>query len=92
MIKLLQRINVLIIIINGLVFFMPKKPVPGMHTNAAGGLALFALAVVVIMLLHLILFIVASAYGKTLLLKILTGIIIPVSLLFWYVIGTTIRI
>ncbi len=92
MTKLLQLINIVLIVINGLVFFMPKKPVSGMHTNAAGGLMLFALALIVILLLHLILFIVAYLYGKTLLLKILTGIMIPLSLLFWYVIGPTVRI
>ncbi len=92
MIKILQLINVLLIIINGLVFFMPKKPISGMHTNAAGGMMLIALVIIVVSVLHLILFIVASVYGKTLLLKILTGVMIPVSFLFWYVIGSTIRI
>ena len=92
MIKLLQLINVLIIVINGLVLFMPKKPISGMHSNAAGGLMLIALAVIVVLVIHLILFIVASVYGKTLLLKILTGVMIPVSLLFWYVIGPTMRV
>ncbi len=92
MIKILQLINVLLIIINGLVFFMPKKPISGMHTNAAGGMMLIALVIIVVSVLHLILFIVASVYGKTLLLKILTGVMIPVSFLFWYVIGPTIRI
>lgn len=82
--KVLGVINIIIAILNGIIIFMPKKPVSGIHSNAAGGLIIFGLGMLIVLVLHVILLSVGLYYQKTTLLRVITFIIIPISVLFWY--------
>jgi hypothetical protein len=83
-IKIFGVVNTIIAVLNCFVLFMPKKPVSGMHSNAAGGLMLFALILMVVIFTHIILLSIALIKNKKTLLRIMTLLMLPLSLLFWY--------
>jgi hypothetical protein len=81
---LFKLVNVALLIVNAVIFFVPKKPMSNVSSNAAGILALIAMVIIVIFALHLILTGVAIYYNKIMLLKILTFLMVPASLVFWF--------
>jgi hypothetical protein len=81
--RVFQILNVSLLIINGVVLFIPKT-MHGVHTNAAGGLMLIALAMLFIFASHLILTGIGLYYSKTKLLKGVGVIMVPISLMIWY--------
>jgi hypothetical protein len=90
-IRIFQILNIALIIINGIVLFIPKRPMTGVHSNAAGGLMMIALAMLFVFAAHIILTVVAIYYQKDLMIKIVGIVMIPLSLMIWYWLGPLIR-
>jgi hypothetical protein len=81
---LFKVINIALLVINPLVFFAPKKPMNNVNSNAAGILALIALVIIIVFVIHVLLTCVALYFNKVMLLKVITFIMVPFSLVFWY--------
>lgn len=81
--KNLKIANILIVVVNSILFISPRAPISYMPSNAAGMLIIIAVAIAFIYLAHLVLLIIALCYQKTVLLRVLSFIMIPLSLLFW---------
>lgn len=81
--KILQVVNILIVLVNSIIFIIPKKPVSHMQTNAAGLMVLVAVVVVLIHITHIVLLAIAMYYRKQTLLIALSIFLIPLSLLYW---------
>lgn len=79
-----KLINIGLLILNAAIFFAPKKPMNNLNSNGAGILALFALVIIIVFVIHLILTGVALYFNKITLLKIMIVLMVPASLVFWY--------
>lgn len=89
--KILQLVNILLIVVNGIIFVMPKKPVSNMQSNAAGMMIMIAIGIGVLYIAHIILLSISMYYNKPLLLRVLTVIAVPLSMAFWYFMYRTIN-
>lgn len=81
--KWLGLLNILVIIVNGVLFILPKQPVHNMPENAAGILIMIMLTVVALFFVHIILLGVALYWRKKGLLRALSVIYFPVSVALW---------
>ncbi|MBN8575871.1 MAG: hypothetical protein J0L66_02970 [Cytophagales bacterium] len=77
-------VNIVLLALNAFVFFAPKRPMQNVNSNAAGILGLIALVMVIVFVTHLLLTIGAIYFEKATLLKVITWIMIPLSLVFWF--------
>jgi len=79
-----KLLHLALLVINAVVFFAPKKPMNNVTSNAAGILALIALVIMTVFVVHLIVTLIAIYFNKSMLLKVMAIIMVPASVLFWY--------
>ena len=79
-----KLINIILLIFNALVFFAPKKPMNNLTSNGAGILALIALVIIAVYVVHFILTGVAFYFNSVTLFKVIAFLMIPASAVFWY--------
>lgn len=82
--KLLALANVLVVVLNSIMLFAPKRPMSGVSSNAAGGLALVAIVLLSAWLIHIVLTLAGLYFRKVRLLVVLLLIMLPLTLLAAY--------
>ena len=84
LLTLFKFLNASLCLANAVILFMPKKPMSGVHSNAAGIIALVALAMIIAVVVQAALTIAGWYYGKLGMLIGLFIVMVPLSLLMWY--------
>lgn len=88
---LFKVINIVLLLINVVVFFAPKKPMSNVNSNAAGMLALIAVVMIIVFFIHVTLTSIAIYFNKETLLRVTTYIMVPASMVFWWYVVPTVR-